>query len=139
MVDWPAPLPQAFTLDSYQSARASVVLRSQPEAGPAIVRRRFSAGVVLFSGDMVMSRAQRDAFVTFFDDTVLGGALPFQFPAQDGSDNIWTCRFTAEPQERWISGTHWRVSMAMELLPGGVTAVGAGSDFNADFNADFGG
>ena len=123
---WPGSLPQAFTIGSYQSTRPSTVIRSQPEAGPAIIRRRFSRGVTLFSGDMVMTRAQRDEFVEFFDTTTDGGALEFNFPAQDGSDDLWRCRFTGEPTERWLSASHWQVSMQMERLPGVVVIPGSG-------------
>ena len=114
---WPETLPQAFLLDSYRSARPQTVLRSKPEAGPAITRRRFSKGVTPFGGEMMMSKAQRNALVVFFDETLEGGALAFRFPAQDGSADTWDVRFTAEPEEGWVSATHWRVSLAMERLP----------------------
>ena len=114
---WLPSLPQYFLLDTYRSTRPQTLLRSQPEAGPAILRRRFTAAVMPFGGAMVMSKAQRDAFVDFYEDTLIGGSAMFQFPAQDGSSAVWDCRFTAEPEEEWISDTHWRIVMQMERLP----------------------
>lgn len=115
--EWPDTLPQAFLLNSYSATRPSTLLKSQPEAGPAIHRRRFTAAVMPFSGTMMMTTAQKIAFYTFYDETLLGGAVAFVFPAQDGSGGVWDCRFTADPEEAPVSAAHWRISMAMERLP----------------------
>lgn len=90
------------------------------DVGVPSVRRRYTAGVIPFSGAMHMTVAQRNLFVSFYDENE---ARRFNFPAQDGSDDIWECRFTAPPEEEWlVAKSHWQVSLALELMPGGVTA-----------------
>lgn len=115
--DWPGSLPQAFLLDSYRATWPSTTIRSQPEAGPAIVRRRISAAVTPFAGTMQMTGEQRSMLYSFYQNTALGGAIAFAFPAQDGTGGTWDCRFAAEPEESQIAHDLWRISMELEKLP----------------------
>lgn len=115
--EWPPTVPHSFLLDSYAAVRPATLLRTQPEAGPAIVRRRFSAGVMPFRGDIMVTTAQKAELATFYDETLAGGSMEFRFPAPDGTGGSWDCRFMAEPEESPVSTTHWRVSLAMERLP----------------------
>ena len=113
---WPASLPQSFLVGTYQAQRPSTVIRSQPEQGPAIVRRRFSAAVMPFSGAMMMTEAQRAALAAFYDSTLAGGAGELTFPAPVGA-GTWLCRFTAEPEESDVTPGYFRVILALEKMP----------------------
>lgn len=114
---WPLSLKQSFVLGTYRQSRPNTVLRSNPEAGPAIVRQRFTAAPSPFSGSMIFDMQQYQTYRDFFDNSAMGGYAVFFFPAQDGSDDYWDVRFTKEPTEERITATHWRVSFEMEKLP----------------------
>lgn len=113
--DWPAALPQAFLLDTFQQTLPDTLLRTQPEAGPAIVRRRFSTATTPVSGEMFMTAAQRATFTEFWTETIAYGSAQFEFPAQIGT-GTWTVRLTAPPVFRPVAA-YWRVALEMEILP----------------------
>jgi len=81
MVDaWPATLPQYLLAEGYSEAKGDGRLRSQPEIGPAKVRRRSSAMPGPLQGRMMMSGAQRAILDAFVQTTLVNGVLPFTFP-----------------------------------------------------------
>lgn len=81
MVDaWPATLPQYLLADGYSEAKGDGRLRSQPDIGPAKVRRRTSAMPGPLRGRMKMSGAQRAILDAFVETTLANGVLPFTFP-----------------------------------------------------------
>lgn len=114
---WPAWFPQAFLEGTYSATRPAVALRTQPDKGPAIMRRRLTRGVTPFAGEMIMTAVQRFQFNLLFDDYLAGGTGELLFPAPDGTGGGWTVRFRSEPREVRITRTHWRISMEMERLP----------------------
>lgn len=131
---WPAALPQAMLIAGYSSSRPAVTLRTPPEKGPQIMRRRGKAGVAPFAGSMVMTLSQRNALDVFFDVTLAGGAKVFTLPAQDGTADIWFCRFVGPPEEEQLTGTHWRVEVALERMPNPITV---GAEFSDAFSDAF--
>jgi hypothetical protein len=114
---WPSDLPQCLPLDGQQEAMADNLLRSQPDAGPAQVRRRSSAGVRPFAAMMMLSRQQLETLKTFVDATLLGGALPFSLPAQT-EDGVWLVRFAPGGLPKWTRvGGKFNVKIQLEILP----------------------
>jgi hypothetical protein len=87
MVTWPSSLPQAFVMDSYQEQLADNSIRDQFDVGPAGVRRRSTAAVYQISGPMRMTTTQWETLKTFYNDTILHGSMPFDFPEQ-GCPNL---------------------------------------------------
>lgn len=77
---WPTSLPQAPLRSDYREAGPSAILRSETDTGPAIVRRRFTAASRRREVTYRMSEAQLEIFETFFDQTIAGGSLRFDWP-----------------------------------------------------------
>lgn len=120
---WPAELTSlAPQLVSWTKTEPKLTERTQMSAGPAKVRRRFTAGVTMHSVELVLTRTQLGVFREFWTDTVKGGSLAFEWREWETQDDC-EYRFITEPTERPLrprgSGTddHWVVSFQLEQLP----------------------
>lgn len=77
---WPATLPQRVMVDGYTEKPPSLLLRSQPQKGPAILRKYTSAGVRPFTVNVMVQGWQLHILDDFFMVTLDGGLWPFWFP-----------------------------------------------------------
>lgn len=111
--NWPDTLPQAWLQEGYQETLPEVMIRSEMDAGPAKVRRRFTAQVAPIKSKMVLTAAQKGYLETFFNTTTAGGSLSFTFP-HDGSDIL---RFTKSPTFSFKGGLTWTADFDLEKLP----------------------
>jgi hypothetical protein len=120
---WPATLPDSFEVDSYNEAEADSLIRSQVDAGPAKVRRRFSGNVRPVQGRMTLTSEQLNTLRTFFRTTLAMGALPFDWHEHlpDGVDNgtAATFRFVEKPKyaPKDTGGPYYTVDLSLEILP----------------------
>lgn len=117
---WPVTLPQSSLLgltDQRQDAR----LRSETDAGPVKLRKRYSAAVRRISASMILSGTQRQAFDSFYVNDLEEGVLSF-----DWEDPVTKTqakfRFLEPPQfTLFRSGDQnsrlWRSNLSLELLP----------------------
>lgn len=120
MATWPASLPQNQFLnltDQRQDAR----VRTKMDAGPAKMRRRFTAAVRTFVAPIEVNGTQRQAFDSFWINDTQEGSLSFSWsdPVTDETVNF---RFVAPPT--WtleVGGTTasrlWRAHLHLEVLP----------------------
>jgi hypothetical protein len=76
MPSFPASLPSP-TYEGYQEQLQNTVIRTQMDAGPAKVRRRATAAVRPLSLRWVLTEAQLETFISFFEDEVVGGSIAF--------------------------------------------------------------
>jgi hypothetical protein len=118
---WPASLPQAFEQSGYGEGVADMLIETPTDAGPPITRRRSTAAPRFANGSMVITSAQLSALKTFFNTTLLGGSLPFTFPAQvdAGSPSVdWLVKFTRNGLPKWVpvGGDYWRASFGLTIL-----------------------
>lgn len=114
---WPASLPKQGIFDGYSEQPPDLTVRTQMDAGPAKVRRRFQAGVRKVSAVMIMTRAQVATLETFFYTTLAGGTASFEIE-HPRTCAIVVMRFTAPPGEYMRHGaSNFRVPLQMEILP----------------------
>lgn len=114
---WPDSLSHCLPRDGQSEAMGDGLIRYQPDAGPAQVRRRSSAVPRPFTGMVILTRAQLATLRTFVDTTLLGGSLPFTIPAQSEA-GTWLVRFADKGLPRWTpAGGKYRVSFELEILP----------------------
>jgi hypothetical protein len=122
MTAWPAGLPQSLNIDGYGQAPDDGNVRTAMDAGPVHVRRRFSAVARRVAGYMVLTDAQFDDLMEFYDDDLAGGSLPFDWHPR-GRHNaspavVFSMRFTGPPTMRPIAGNRaYQVDMSFEILP----------------------
>jgi len=113
---WPADLPQEVLFDGYDEQLPNVMLRTTMDAGPAKVRRRFTAAIRTISFNIEMTRAQVVLFETFFNDTLKGGSLAFDW-VHPRTQAACTYRFTQPPGIQLVTGALCKVACKMEILP----------------------
>jgi len=113
---WPGALPQELLVNGYSQSFPDITIKSNVDAGPAKVRRRFTAGVEPISGTMIMTAAQLATFDTFFNTTLLGGSLRFSWTKPPVHTVACEMRFTEVPSWTKVEGDY-EVSLSLEVLP----------------------
>lgn len=115
MAAWPGSLPEVMEPDEYAEQALPQTIRSDMDAGPPKVRRRFSAGISHISRRLAMTSAQVATFETFFNTDTAAGSLRFDW---------WHPRKKATVQARFMgaysisrTGSYYWVSFNLEILP----------------------
>lgn len=116
MATWPSTLPDCISLAGYSERRVNGTLRTEMDAGPAFVRRRFSAVPTIFSASIVMTKDELDIFDTFYFTTTAQGAIPFDWQHPRTQDNV-SMRFLEPPGYQPITSEYWTVTFSAEILP----------------------
>jgi len=112
---WPSSLPQYVLREGFSEAIGDGRLRSQPDKGPAKVRRRSSMMPKLQQARMIMSAGQLAILREFVSDTLMNGSLPFLMP--DPITRYPALVRFAENLPAWTSrGIHFDVSFDLEVL-----------------------
>lgn len=124
MVTWPAALPQVAPIAGYQETLPDTSLRTQMDAGPARMRRRFTAAVRPITINFILSDEQLETFHDFYVTTLAGGSLPFDWVhprhAADLPQAFFQFRIVRPPTYSAIDRDIWQVPIEFEILPGGV-------------------
>lgn len=113
-VTWPLSLPQLIERPDYREKLPDITIRTQMDAGPDKVRLGSTTGYRMLEGAIICDPAQYATFVTFFKDSVKGGALPF--------DITWPrlgvieVSFTEEPMAGNVTPTHKKVNFKLERM-----------------------
>jgi len=113
---WNVNLPEKLFVAGYSQSFPAVTIKSDMDAGPAKVRRRFTAGVEPVSGTMIMTAAQLATFDTFFNTTLLGGSLRFSWTKPPVHTVACECRFTETPSWTKVEGDY-EIQLSLEILP----------------------
>lgn len=117
MPAWPATLP-APLLAGYGVKPDSAVARTDMEAGPARVRRRFTAVPKRVPLACVLDEAQAAAFVTFWESDLADGANWFDLSVNLGSGVVTrSARFLETYSLDMLigSGDLWKLSGQVEV------------------------
>ena len=116
MPTWPSSLPEAPLLQGFSETPPETVVRTQMEAGPAKIRRRFSAGVRRFTMQFSMTQDQVAAFDDFFQNDCAGGSLAFDF-THPRTKQAHQFRFQTQPRYEPLTNQRYTVIVEMEQLP----------------------
>jgi hypothetical protein len=116
MADWPATLPQTPQDDNYQEDWPKNIIRTDMDAGPAKVRKRFTAGIDNFKCSILLTLSQVTTLRTFFTTTVDYGATSFNFPHPRTGATI-TVRFVNPPSIISVGPKDYKANMELEQLP----------------------
>jgi len=112
-VTWPSSLPQAFLIDDYKDQEPALFTKTEMDAGPPKLRRRFTAAQRPFSGSMVLTATQKATLRTFYQTY---GAGEISFPDQDGESSDLTVIFMAEPVYSRYELV-WKVDLQFAEMP----------------------
>jgi hypothetical protein len=116
MTAWPSSLPDYVLQQGHNEALANVSMRSQMDAGPAKVRRRFTAGPRMVNAIVRLTTGQTLTLDTFFETTLVGGSLAFDWvlPRTQASRSF---RFTSPPEYRPVGPGIWDATLKLEAMP----------------------
>lgn len=116
MPTWPASLPQRVLADGYQETAPRFTIRTQMDAGPAQVRRRFTAGPTPLWVQLRLTFAQKATLDAFYLNDCAGGALPFAW-VHPVSRAAVTMRFEGEITYSSAKAGYITAGMGLEILP----------------------
>ena len=126
---WPSELPEFLT--NLRETPGDGAVRFQPDAGPELVRRRYSAVSTVFTGSLLLrSNTEKHLLDTFFHATLSEGVKRFHFPDPNAgfetgnstSDDDPLFRFKRPPSYTHLVGDGektraYRVALVLEKLP----------------------
>lgn len=110
---WPASLDQCFLIGGFSQQNRPVVIRSEVDAGPPKVRRRYTKPIRNVTGAIKADKAQTVALNTFFDVTLQGGVKRFQF-TNPITDTLEEFRFIDPPVITPLTSNHFLINMNLE-------------------------
>lgn len=113
---WPGTLPQAPDWSGYQETSPNVAIRTQMDAGPPKLRRRFTAGIRPFSMQFLLTQAQVATLDTFYQTTLTGGTEAFDW-THPRTGAAASFRFVSPPQYSALGPNVYRATCQMEVLP----------------------
>ena len=120
---WPPSLPQDHFI-GLTTALPDVLIRTKMDAGPDKVRRRFTGNARPVRTFFVGTETQVKTFRDFFNTTLKGGSLSFEWDDPIGDATV-LFRFKAPPPPTitlLVGNTDhalakWRVDLELEILP----------------------
>jgi len=116
MVAWPASLPQSPLIAGFEEDVPETALRTEMDAGPAKLRRRFTASVRPIKYPLILTETQVATLDTFYVTTMQAGTLPFTHthPRTGAAINA---RFTKAPKYQPFKDDLWTTILEWEILP----------------------
>ena len=111
---WPSSLPSEFLQRGFRLVPIENVRRFVPERGPAIRQRRFTKADTLYRGRIRMTASEWDALEEFYEDTLLAGSSPVEFPKPLGTGTV-RVEFTERPRRSYRDGD-WIVEMSLRRI-----------------------
>jgi hypothetical protein len=116
MPAWPFTLPASPLVDGFRETLPDTVLRSPMDQGPAKLRRRTTAGTGALSLTYLLTRTEVDTLMDFFNSTLAGGALSFDFTHPVSGADL-SCRFRQMPAWAPVNSEYFRAAVELEVLP----------------------
>ena len=115
---WPSTpgFPQVPLFQGFAQSEKTATIRSPMGYGPAKVRRRTTAAIQPVNISLMLSSADKDTLITFYDVTVRGGSERFNWIDHLKGGAV-EYRFTAPIQWSPRSCDLWLAVMNFEILP----------------------
>lgn len=118
---WPSTLPQKPLLSGLAEQTPNTAIRTSMETGPAKVRRRYTAGVRKFPVSFVLTAAQVATMDTFLQETIMSGALPFDWlhPRTGAAVSFRVIPESADTLNTFtpLGAGLWQTSLNLEVMP----------------------
>jgi hypothetical protein len=113
---WPGTLPAYVFEQGYSEKLNDQTLESSVEVGPPKIRRRYTKQIRSFTVQMRLTVDQKATFEGFWQTTLLGGSLPFDW-VHPLTRSSTTFRFRKPaPSFTSIGGADSVVSFTMETV-----------------------
>lgn len=114
---FPVTLPKP-SMRQYSLTPVNNVIRTEMESGPARTRRRYISVPTDVSVVWTLTRAELDAFQTFYREAIYDGAGWFLMPVVMGDgEALRKSRFKQPYEAATVANEHvWRVTATLEVL-----------------------
>lgn len=114
------PLPYQILQSGFNQQATDNRIRSKVEAGVDKLRKRYTTPIKNINASMHLTYAQYDTLETFFNTTLQGGVLTFNYPDPthqgDVTPTMYEYRFLSTPTYSAAGGTHYVVTMNWERI-----------------------
>ena len=110
---WPGDLPSTFLQRGFRMSPEDSAARFEPDRGRSLRRRRYTRSQMLIQGVLRMTPAEWATFKKFYNDTLAGGQVRFEFPKPLAATSI-EVEFTRTPQ-RSRRGIDWDVTLNLKM------------------------
>lgn len=115
MAEWPTSLPALPLRQGYEEQIAETRVRTEMDAGPAKMRRRFQAGMDTITLSFEMTSAQIRILETFYKNTLEGGTLEFDYVhPREGEQRAF--RFVEPPKWGETAKDIWVAQTKLEFV-----------------------
>jgi hypothetical protein len=111
-VTWPSELPK-FRQQGYAESPPDNTVRNDPDGGPALARKKYTAGVGQLKGTMSLTAAQVETLDQFY--RTFGGFTEFSMTHPRTGADI-TCRIIEPPAHVPAGGGRWNSTVSLEVL-----------------------
>jgi hypothetical protein len=116
-VPWPVDVPDCFQRDSFsRSEDAKRGLRTTVSTGPDKTRPRYSTPIPNYSGAIIMTTAEHQLFLDFYNTDLAGGTINFT-TVDPLTETVEEFRFAAPPAANFVGFNKLSVSMAFDKQP----------------------
>lgn len=115
MTVFPATLP-APLVSGFSETLPDNTIRTAMDMGPAKLRRRTTANVGKMGVSYLLTSAQLDILIAFYQTDTGGGILPFTFTHPRTAASL-SCRFTQVVSSTTSDGINYAVTIQLEILP----------------------
>jgi hypothetical protein len=113
---WPGTLPSFLESDGFDYKMGNNAIRTDMEVGLAKMRKRYTKQIDTLTSTMKIDRTQYSVLNTFYQTTLNGGVLPFNFtdPLTLVTSDY---RFTGSPTIKALGGNYFAATFGWEKLP----------------------
>ncbi len=115
-INYPSDLPQSFLVSGFEEAPQDTRIRTNMDAGPPQMRRRFTQPIRFITGSMYLTKAQVATFDIFYENTLNGGVSSFIWKHPRTGANT-SFRFINRPSYASVTNDLYITSFTLEALP----------------------
>ena len=112
---WPSSLPDEILTDGFSQQAKPNNIRTKMEAGLDKVRRRYTSNIVDSTVSMVMTFVQYEALEVYYNTTLQGGTLSFNF-TDPADDTEYEYQFLDTPSYSSFNSYNYLVQMQWERI-----------------------
>lgn len=116
MINWPSTLPQELIEDNFEETMQDLIISTDMKVGPPKTRRRLTANSTPVKGSIIVTKAQRAIFFTFFHSTIAGGAIKFTWKHPITGTTV-KMKIIGQPKITPLGGDYFKIDMDFHILP----------------------
>lgn len=116
MSNWPSTLPQELIEDNFEETMQNLIISTDMEVGPPKTRRRLTANSTPVKGSIIVTKAQRAIFFTFFHSTIAGGAIKFTWEHPITGTTV-KMKIIGQPKITPLGGDYFKIDIDFHILP----------------------